>query len=855
MPLGTLDNQSPDPSFSQAAIENHGIINNIGNLINNGGSITNRAVGTINNSGLFNNDPPAAAPFTRISFFISIGTVNNSGTIHNFGTFKNSRTFPESPDGGTINNSPSGIINNLEHSLIENRGKIENNGRINNEELIDIVGGFPGTTINNNQGGIIKNFKNIQNGGGGINNNCGGLIENTGTIFPNPINELLCIPVLNDPSDGATVNTATPAFSWSNNPLESRTITQYEWKINPASDPSGIPIEIVSLSLQSHTPLAPLSNGDYVWTVRATGANALPYPHVIVPSAFASSFSLTVDMDTDGDGIPDSTDSNPLAFTAVNTGNWNDPNVWEGGIVPGDADDKEILSGVTVTITSSINNSGAIIGNYGILENSATITNLDGGINNYGTLNNSGTISNDITTINNYGTINNSGTITNANSDIINNASGIINNSGAISNNGNLINNEGGVINNTSSETITNDFRIFNLGEINNSGAIDNTSSGSIANDGVINNQCNGEINNLGSITRNSVTEILCIPNLVSPVDGSTVADSKSDITWDANGETRPVMYSANLEDTSNPGVPIELVSLSLVSAEPLNDLTDGSYEWFVTSTLDPSYSPGYPYTSTLDPSYSPGYPYTSTPVESTTFSFDVLLPVVGDLFCDDMTIDELIASGNYNVIDNRDRHLGKNVKGTNGNDLILLSDLGDKANARNGDDCVIGGAGNDNIHGGKGNDQIFGQGGNDKISGNQGNDHISGGDGNDKLWGGLGNDTIDAGDGDDRAHGNQGTDTVNGGAGNDWLGAGIGNDTVNGGEGNDKIFGRPGADTLNGDEGDDKIHGGQGNDNINGGEGNDQCHGGQGANTFANCESTKGQMAEEDDESEPEDE
>jgi|GEM_PF-4693719 len=225
-----------------------------------------------------------------------------------------------------------------------------------------------------------------------------------------------------------------------------------------------------------------------------------------------------------------------------------------------------------------------------------------------------------------------------------------------------------------------------------------------------------------------------------------------------------------------------------------------------------------------------------------------------GDLFCDDMTIDQLIASGAYNVIDNRDRHLGKNVKGTNGNDLILLSDLGDKANARQGDDCVIGGAGNDNIHGGKGNDQIFGQGGDDKISANQGNDYISGGDGDDKLWGGLGDDTIDAGDGDDKAHGNQGIDNITGGAGNDWLGAGIGDDVVSGGEGNDKIFGRPGADELNGDAGDDKIHGGQGPDAIDGGADYDLCHGGQGANTFDNCEDTKGQVAEEDDESEPED-
>jgi Ca2+-binding RTX toxin-like protein len=60
---------------------------------------------------------------------------------------------------------------------------------------------------------------------------------------------------------------------------------------------------------------------------------------------------------------------------------------------------------------------------------------------------------------------------------------------------------------------------------------------------------------------------------------------------------------------------------------------------------------------------------------------------------------------------------------------------------------------------------------------------------------------------------------------------------------------------TPDGDEGNDKIHGGQGPDAINGGAENDQCHGGQGANTFENCESTKGQMVEEEDESEPKDE
>ncbi len=223
----------------------------------------------------------------------------------------------------------------------------------------------------------------------------------------------------------------------------------------------------------------------------------------------------------------------------------------------------------------------------------------------------------------------------------------------------------------------------------------------------------------------------------------------------------------------------------------------------------------------------------------------DVGLPA--DLFCDNMTIDQLIASGLYNVVDNRDGHLGKHIKGTKGNDLILASDAGNKISAKDGNDCIIGGAGKDNIFGGKGDDHIFGMGGNDRIHGQQGNDVINGGDGNDVIWGGQGNDIIDAGNGNDRVHGNQGNDTIFGGDGNDWLGAGIGNDVVSGGLGNDKIFGGPGNDTLNGDEGNDRIHGGQGNDMLDGGDGTDLCHGGQGNNTFANCESKKHMHDEED--------
>ncbi len=114
--------------------------------------------------------------------------------------------------------------------------------------------------------------------------------------------------------------------------------------------------------------------------------------------------------------------------------------------------------------------------------------------------------------------------------------------------------------------------------------------------------------------------------------------------------------------------------------------------------------------------------------------------------FCNDMTIDELISSGLYNVIDNRDGHLdGASITGTNGDDLILASDAGNDIRAKKGNDCVIGGAGNDNLRGDSGNDMLFGLSGNDKLNGGSGDDALSCGDGVDKANGGKGTDTATA--------------------------------------------------------------------------------------------------------------
>lgn len=128
----------------------------------------------------------------------------------------------------------------------------------------------------------------------------------------------------------------------------------------------------------------------------------------------------------------------------------------------------------------------------------------------------------------------------------------------------------------------------------------------------------------------------------------------------------------------------------------------------------------------------------------SANSNFPEAFATTESLFCDDMTIDELIASGNYNIIDNRDGP-SSTLKGTKSADLILAGNFGDKIKAGKGNDCVIGGAGNDNVRGAKGNDQIFGQDVNDKLIGDKGNDALSCGAGVDTANGAKGTDTATA--------------------------------------------------------------------------------------------------------------
>ena len=139
--------------------------------------------------------------------------------------------------------------------------------------------------------------------------------------------------------------------------------------------------------------------------------------------------------------------------------------------------------------------------------------------------------------------------------------------------------------------------------------------------------------------------------------------------------------------------------------------------------------------------------------------------------YCEGLTIDQLIASGNYNIIDNRNGILQENkINGTNSNDLMLASDSGDFMVGKKGDDCMIGGAGNDILKGKKGNDEIYGNGGDDTLRGNNGSDKLFGGIGNDKLFAGKNDDFLYGNDGDDLLDGKKGNDTCDGGSGTNVL-------------------------------------------------------------------------------------
>ncbi|NVJ96889.1 MAG: hypothetical protein HWE25_01990, partial [Alphaproteobacteria bacterium] len=138
-----------------------------------------------------------------------------------------------------------------------------------------------------------------------------------------------------------------------------------------------------------------------------------------------------------------------------------------------------------------------------------------------------------------------------------------------------------------------------------------------------------------------------------------------------------------------------------------------------------------------------------------------------------------------------------------------------------------------DRINAGEGDDTLLGSGDADTLWGGQGHDYISGGDENDRIYGGLNDDTLYGGEGSDILAGEEGNDLLGSGSGSGKLYGGVGNDTLFadgddrqgliGGTGDDFIVGSSsGRDTISGGGGDDIIFGGDGEDLINAGEGDD---------------------------------
>lgn len=149
------------------------------------------------------------------------------------------------------------------------------------------------------------------------------------------------------------------------------------------------------------------------------------------------------------------------------------------------------------------------------------------------------------------------------------------------------------------------------------------------------------------------------------------------------------------------------------------------------------------------------------------------------------------------------------------------------------GDDVLLGTPGKDVIDAGAGDDIVYGRESDDLIFGGEGDDLLIGGEGRDVIHGGRGHDRIFGGDGDDVLFGEDGDDLLFGEAGRDSLIGGDGDDVLSGGDGDDRLFGEAGDDVLSGDAGHDTLEGGAGDDTLAGGAGDDVVVGNDGDDVF----------------------
>lgn len=209
--------------------------------------------------------------------------------------------------------------------------------------------------------------------------------------------------------------------------------------------------------------------------------------------------------------------------------------------------------------------------------------------------------------------------------------------------------------------------------------------------------------------------------------------------------------------------VPLMVIALAGCSSSPVTVVeVDPSEQTLPTVSPEP--------TSSASPSASPS----ATPVEVDNSSQRIT--------CDgkDATI----------------RAKGNIVKGTNGNDVIVILSLGDvtvDAGAGNDAICVYTETGETPnsviVFGGAGNDRFYGSDGEDHFFGGSGKDEANGFGGNDVLVGGADSDKLRGGDGDDYIRGGDGSDVIGAGEGNDVIAGDAGEDTLNSENGSDIIY------------------------------------------------------------------
>ena len=171
---------------------------------------------------------------------------------------------------------------------------------------------------------------------------------------------------------------------------------------------------------------------------------------------------------------------------------------------------------------------------------------------------------------------------------------------------------------------------------------------------------------------------------------------------------------------------------------------------------------------------------------------------VILDLTSPELTLVD--ASGNTGGIELNDLNSASQdveVRGSQGDDLILTGTGNDTVFGNDGDDEIDGEAGSDSLDGGMGNDVLSGNAGADELRGQEGDDELNGDGGNDLLYGASGDDTIRGGNGDD---------LLSGASGNDVLRGGGGDDTLEGQAGENELFGGSGADAFRFTDGTDTV-------------------------------------------------